>query len=129
MSAHDMPAEPDAGEVEGIKKRLTKALHAERTASNTLHADCWACEAVQSSAIYVEVWDSYHLGRAHVLEEIRGKVERHVDTELAALLARVRRDGEADGLRAAADEWPTRYGDNRLPADTWLRDRADRITP
>lgn len=30
---------------------LRTALHAERTENNTLHADCWACEAERSKTI------------------------------------------------------------------------------
>lgn len=38
--------------------------------------------------------------------------------------ARVREQAARDALLSAAEEWPTRYSDNRLPASNWLRERA-----
>ena len=36
---------------ESDQQALIKALHAERTEANSLHVDCWACEAAQSKTI------------------------------------------------------------------------------
>lgn len=42
---------PNERAMPGDLNALLDALHAERTASNTLHVDCWACEAANSAAV------------------------------------------------------------------------------
>ena len=60
---------------------LAVALHAERTEANSLHVDCWACEAARSKAI------------ADLLTELRraqsalGATEAVLDTNVALTAA------------------------------------------
>lgn len=38
-------------QAENDQRALARVLHAERTESNSLHVDCWACEAAKSKTI------------------------------------------------------------------------------
>ena len=121
MSADEMPAEPDAGEVEALAGIAGHTTFAYGQGSYDGDA-CRACS-----------WQGPpRSGVGHEGETKR----RALSDWLAACDARVRREGEADGLRAASaalyDEWPGGHAYESLGiqwAEDWLSDRADRITP